>query len=588
MDLRNLQSQLTSTSRVRPTRRPPPTLTYLSIVDSTAATLGNAMALWVFERKDDSSLTAPTPSSLTTALSATLSAFPHFAGTYSLTLWPSDGPDKVPHEQRFRRGVVSYGTNDDPGVEVQVASLAVPVTSLFPDPKMRAGPLWCWDLANNNFVVLFSPKGETAGSLLEERLDTPTVRIRITEFACKNLAVAIKISHPLADAETMTTFMKAWGAEHRARMRNEFPPEIMPIFDPTLLDSKAEGDIDGPSPDASIVERSKSLPLPWYDWWEHEPGSSVSQHLDTNPQVAPPAEIPKEYADSRRRGTRIPWEEWDTGAPVSHRLIRLSSNEIEALFEAAQRAVGQNSVQISRHDVLLAFVWQLTALAKPPSSWPAVPSDPETLSISLDTTIGLRPRLNLPRQFLGSPILLAGLSQPYALVSGQSSTDAASSAAALSREPVIDDSALAATAAALHTHLARFDQPALAAWLHDMAFDPAPHRWWQGFLGSRHVLATSWIRAGLWDVDFGFGWEPPQLDASSANSSSRTPNASGLRWAGVLGPNLDGLVTLVEAEGGHGREWWRCGVDLDVKLESKAMERMQKLLTRWRVEQRSS
>ncbi|KAA8646068.1 uncharacterized protein ATNIH1004_007491 [Aspergillus tanneri] len=46
---------------------------------------------------------------------------------------------------------------------------------------------------------------------------------------------------------------------------------------------------------------------------------------------------------------------------------------------------------------------------------------------------------------------------------------------------------------------------AIAAHLHRLAFEKSPQRIWQGFLGRRHIMVTTWARAGLYEVDLGLG-----------------------------------------------------------------------------------
>lgn len=47
-----------------------------------------------------------------------------------------------------------------------------------------------------------------------------------------------------------------------------------------------------------------------------------------------------------------------------------------------------------------------------------------------------------------------------------------------------------------------FDRDAIGKFLHDAAFEVSPQRLWRAFLGSRHILQTSWIQSGFQDVDF--------------------------------------------------------------------------------------
>lgn len=54
-----------------------------------------------------------------------------------------------------------------------------------------------------------------------------------------------------------------------------------------------------------------------------------------------------------------------------------------------------------------------------------------------------------------------------------------------------------------------FTPRAVSAYLHDAAHEVSPQRLWQTFLGSRHTLVTSWVRAGAYEVDFCGGGAGP-------------------------------------------------------------------------------
>lgn len=571
--------QITSTERVQPAiPTTKPTTTYLSIVDCTTATFGTSSALWVFKHFTEGDHAPWSFGNLISALKLTLSIYPHFAGRLGLTPWPKGDYDTTPHSERFRRSVVTHGFAGDPGVEVQTASLDMNIDDIFPDAQTRATTDWCCDFSEVPIAEIFSPNGDTAGNVREVPEDTPSVRVRITGFSCQSVAIAIKISHPLADAEAMLAFMKIWGLQHTKLLGKDIPTIVEPIFDPTLLDSQADGNVDGPSPDPALIQRATDLPLPWYDWWEHRTGKP--EFMDENPQVVIPPQVPEKLAQSRHRGRRIPWEEWDLKAPVKHFVIRISSKEIDDLYTAVQSPEKQGDQQISRHDVVLALIWQLIAKSKPPWTWAKIDGLVEPECIYLDTTLGLRPRLNLPRAFLGSPILLAGMKKPYWEVTGEPfliiDGDKSSSSP---RDNELNYSTLLDTARSIRQHLNTFDRTAVGAYLHTMAFELAPQRWWNGFLGNRHTMATSWVRAGVWDVDFGFATVRPRENSSPVR---------GPHWAGVIGPTLDGLVTITEAEGGLAREWWKRGVDIDVKLEAGAMQRFLNSLQGWRSQYRGS
>jgi hypothetical protein len=106
--------------------------------------------------------------------------------------------------------------------------------------------------------------------------------------------------------------------------------------------------------------------------------------------------------------------------------------------------------------------------------------------------------------------------------------------------------------------LAIFTPEAMANHLHDVAFEVAPQRLWRACLGREHVLLTTWVYAGVYEVDFGGG---------------------GPRYVEAVMPSCDGLVEVMEAgdvrreDGGRG-DWISEGVDVSVYLEAEAMKRL--------------
>ena len=106
--------------------------------------------------------------------------------------------------------------------------------------------------------------------------------------------------------------------------------------------------------------------------------------------------------------------------------------------------------------------------------------------------------------------------------------------------------------------LAIFTPEAVANHLHDVAFEVAPQRLWRACLGREHVLLTTWVHAGVYEVDFGVG----------------AP-----RYVEAVMPSCDGLVEVMEAsdvrrEGGERADWISEGVDVSVYLEAEAMKRL--------------
>jgi hypothetical protein len=107
---------------------------------------------------------------------------------------------------------------------------------------------------------------------------------------------------------------------------------------------------------------------------------------------------------------------------------------------------------------------------------------PSTLTY-LDITFGLRSRLSLPKNFIGSPIM--HVSVPHKIATASDSSAGTVQLAKSIRE-----------------HLDMCTPEAIGALLHDAAFEVSPQRLWRCFLGRKHILQTSWIQSGFQDVDF--------------------------------------------------------------------------------------
>jgi hypothetical protein len=122
---------------------------------------------------------------------------------------------------------------------------------------------------------------------------------------------------------------------------------------------------------------------------------------------------------------------------------------------------------------------------------------------------------------------------------------------------------LSETANLIRSHLGLFTPNAIAAHLHDAAFEVSPQRIWQTFLGRKHILQTTWVGAGANDVDFvgsrGPGKEAPKLRYVQ-------PEMGG-----------DGLVLVAESigeeKGGH---WSQNGADVIIYLPRDVMGRLDK------------
>ncbi|EJD38251.1 hypothetical protein AURDEDRAFT_154155 [Auricularia subglabra TFB-10046 SS5] len=424
----------------------------LSIIDATVARFTPTSATWLFDRPPDSDLIHT--DTLARSLRATLDAYPQLAG--QLHWAPYDASGRSGHTRRYGRMMLRYGAPDDPGVELVQARSAQVLADVVPhfDTRAAAG---CWDASAVPTLALLPDEPPVALHDRTTYAGLPCAVVQLTTFACGALAVAVKMAHPVADAQALITFARDWAAVNRAMVAGAPAPVLEPVFDPQRLDAAAAGDIDADAPDPDVVRKARALPLHRYDWWAGD-ASAVPAELATSARLEPP-------------GRALPWAEWDLAAPFMHNLLYFSPAEVEGMLRAAGAAAG-----VSRLDALLAHVWALIVRAR---------GLQDNVEVYLDVTLGLRQRVAppLPDSFMGSPIVLTHAALPASTISSQPSKVAAS----------------------IREAMAQFTPDAVAALLHERAFASCPHRFWDAFLGARHTIVTSWLRLDVYELDFGFG-----------------------------------------------------------------------------------
>ena len=468
-------------------------------------------------------------SSLIDSLAGTIAQFPHFAGQLYLTSYPSDESSPTSHSQRFRRCAIRYGYESDPGVEVVTAQASTQLRDFLPVSILRKeGSTSSVDLTHLPLQALI-PKSQLPISDTVNRPDLPGLSVQLTLFPCGSIAFGLRAAHPLADITTLSEFVNFWGRTHHAGQTHGYG--LNPIFDPKLLEDQIPGNIDAENPDPSLIIQSRELPLHKYDWWAPSPHCPRTPTAKAQSEIPP--EVPAAVASARFQGNLIPWEEWDH-TPTSHTLIYLSAEEVDDMYKSAAEA--GPGLRFTSHDVLLALFWIFIVRAK---------HDMASGDVSLDLSIGLRTRLGIPQSYAGSPILLTGIVAPTDTLVGAEFIET-----------------LASVASTIRKHINVFDKDAIGAHLHEMVFDIAPHRFWRGFFGLRHTLATSWIRAGLYHVNF--GWGTPVWVASEVS-------------------NIDGIVVIMEAGKvpGNARAT-AAGIHVDLNLTTKATESLLKSLREWK------
>ena len=528
--------------RLFPKTKPLEQTAPLSLIDATTVDFSTSCATWLCEKPGDQGPGFNLFDHFRQSLETTLAAYPHWAG--HLKSITSVDPSQVPaetlkfprHARRYGRVYVHYGTDSDPGVEFVTAQSSATLDTLSPALRTSEQPTY-----NGQLVPLddFVPSVVAANAVRSLPRDTngrlaPLMAVQVTQLACGGFALSAKVGHPLADISSLVTFMKHWASISKWTLSGSKSPTpiLEAIFEPEQLDLMAVGDINADSPDPKIMQQSESLPLNRYDWWistEGCPWEAVIPEPYTSQEIEPV-------------GKPMPWAEWDSEAPVSHYLIHLTYAQVESIWKAAITGSPHESgaIRISRHDAILAHIWSCIGRARNQHE--------DSGPVHCDLTVGLRPALRLEPDFIGSPSMMVNIEMTGAqLASTKSSAQEGARAVAQNIRKTINQMT---RPAALATHL------------HRLAYETCPQRIWQAFLGSRHLLVTSWARAGLYEVDFGL------------QSSAGT----GIRYVEGVVANLDGCVLIKEGppgdeEGGSG-SWTDSGVDISVHLRSEDMERL--------------
>lgn len=501
-----------------------PTTVPLSIIDATVAHFARCAAVWFYESPLNES-DNPTTTQYRDSLCKTLTSYPHWTGRLHWPLSLSKG--NKDHTNRYHRVHVTYNTSDDPGVLFVTATSSRELSDFLPSLTVRKTKIKAWDASEIPTGELL-PSKPLALSHGSDR-NSPPLIIQVTTFSCGGTAVAISLTHALADAQALCQFAKDWSLTCRSLLQNPshvLLPQLKPVFNPRLLDNCAAGNIDAANPNPELQKRARSLPLHRYDWFKKVPNqpwpSPTPEDFDINAAALSPSDP-------------IPWDQWDVSAPVSHRVLHFSKEELNAIFENASTPESR----ISKHDALLAHIWAriLHARQLPPGS-----------EVFLNLTFGLRSRLDppLPDSYLGSPIMLAAIRHTTDSLNASTATDSCRRVRYLASD--------------IRSTLKLFDPQSLSAHLHDAAYEACPQRLWQACLGSKHLLVTTWVYAGAYDVFF--------------TSGSRRR----LRYVEPLMPSMDGLVEIMEAglaEQEEGKkDWTSCGVDVSVYLESRAMRNL--------------
>lgn len=502
----------------------------LSLLDATTAKFGLTSAIWLLKCPSIPLASDSLAGHLRAALGKILNAYPQWCGFLKAILsidgnnLPSETVSFPAHAKRYGRVYVHYATGSDPGVDFVEAKSSMIVDDLYNTKYGDRRPVWK-RRDDQATLTQFVPATNIVSALEPNTKDSdglhkPIMAVQCTELACGGLVLAAKIAHPLADITALTRFVRDWASVSRA-MLNETPlPVLTPIFTPSRLDASAAGDIDTDDADPDITKDAYSLPLHRYDWWAL-PGKPPSPY---------PLDLPS-------AGKPLPWSEWDTKAPVEQCTVHFSREQIDHLWHRTtnELSLASSDFKISKHDALLAHIWSCVVRAR------GLQDDQDP--VHCDLVLGTRPAFGLDDSFIGSPTMMLNIE--------------------MSASDVSSSQALGQIARRIRETVSTVNDPKrLAAHLHTIAYEKSPQRIWQGFLGQRHIMVTTWARAGIYDIDFGFG--------------------SRIRYADGVVPCVDGCILIVDGPPAEATSqstpatqgWTQNGVEVTLPLRSEDTERL--------------
>ncbi|KAJ8127661.1 hypothetical protein O1611_g5976 [Lasiodiplodia mahajangana] len=501
-----IERRVRAKRRIVPANRPRNVITTrLSILDATVARFSPCGAIWFYDKVEGLDANDPVVfNRLESALLETLDDYPHFVG--QLQWATKQDVEEAINPRYVGRPIVTHGCSDDPGVELIIVEDSRELNTIVPSVVERSTSKRIWD-ASSLRQSDYLPDTALAFSNLAEYIGLPGVAVQLTAFKCGGFA-----------------FVHSWADRSRVLFNDGDvgkPAErLRALFDPQLLDAHAKLDPQATEPDAERIQRTRSLPMHRFDWWATDaPGYPSWATASSNATKPSPEELSQTQLSP---STYPPWPTWDLSAAVTHMQIRFSATEVGKMKTAAMSTLPSDSQGqvVSRQDALLAHLWILVNRAR----------RLENLNeqVYMDVTLGLRSRVSppLPDSFVGSPILLAYVTKTGA--------DAATGT-------------IGTIAGAIRQTVSQFDSRAVSDYIYEASHEVSPQRLWQSFLGSRHVLVTSWARAQTYEVDF---------------------CGTGLaRYVQAQMPLMDGLLQLMDV-GGTG------DFDVSLALEKGTMERL--------------
>jgi hypothetical protein len=499
-------------------------------LDATVARFSPTGAIWFYDEDPTNKTQQTFLNHLRDSFIETLSQFPQWAGQLQ---WAPTKPNGS-HTERFNRPIIVYGTEADPGVEWSIVEHPFRADEIVPTANERAATITgnrsgAWN--GNDFTEgLYISPTQLALQNLKDYIDLPAMQVQINLLHGGGYAIGIKMSHCLADAQTLMVFVHLWAFNSRKQCGQQPKPSIMgdPVFDPTLLDSCAAGDIDAAEPDMSLTKIARELPLHRYSWWDISDEGYPKFFIPTTENSKPPT-VDLALAIQQNKitpSTPAPWPTWDLTQRTSYALVHFTGSQLQNLKAEALTTQSTRN-DISRLDTLLAHLWKRITKARQYTT--------SKVPVYLDLSLGARQRVQppLPETFIGSPLFLTHVGMP-----GSQTAQAT----------------LGEIAAKIRDTMTLFTPQAMGAMLHDAAYEISPQRLWQGFCGQEHIIVTSWLRLGLYDVDFGFG------GAGESGGAGNLP-----RYVHAVMPKVDGCLQIMDSAVGDG------GMDVAVYLDEEDM-----------------
>ncbi|KAM0555841.1 hypothetical protein ACHAPJ_006240 [Fusarium lateritium] len=493
----------------------------LSLLDSTTANFSDPSAIWLYEKPNlPTSDTFNFAYHLRESLALTLQSYPQWSGHLKVVkstdgTVPPEAKHFPPHARRFGRIYAHFGTPNDPGAQFVYAKSSATLESLYSFERSSNQSFWRCDSSAFQKFIAPTPIARPLKSVGDENGQLyPLLAVQVTELACGGFVLALRGAHPLADATTFISLLKDWAFVSRSVLNNKPISRSTPTFNPALLDGNAAGDINADHPDEAIIKQAEALSMHRYDWWAP----------DSNHPF--PFKVPEPFdtEDLKPAGKTMPWSEWDLTLPASNYVVHLTKEQVHLLWNKTNK----NSAQkLSQHDAVLGHIWSCIARAR------GLKNDDDP--IHCDLVYGVRPSFQLGEQFLGSPTVMMNVELLASEVSQPSNITKVSTQVRHTIEEIANPSNM-------------------AAHLHSIAFEKSPQRIWQAFQGKRHILVTTWARAGIYHIDFGLG--------------------STCSYAEGILPDIDGLVLIKEAPGPPKSYWTDNGVDISIHIKTEDMERL--------------